>query len=251
MDSSRPLVTVVTPSYNCAAVVPETLRSVQAQSFQDWEHIVVDDCSSDDSLEVIDAFCRTEPRTRFSRLNENSGAAVARNTAIEAARGRYIAFVDSDDLWHPEKMQRQLDFMAEREAVFACASYAKIDEDGKPLGEVQAPAQRQYHDLLKDNTVGCLTAVYDAQALGKVYMPLIRKRQDLGLWLRLLKKTKLVHGVPEVLASYRLRQNSISSNKASAAAYTWRLYRDVEKLPLPKAAYYFANYAVNGVLKQF
>jgi len=251
MAMPPPLVSIITPSHNCAPVITETLRSIQAQTFTDWEHIIIDDASTDTSQAILDAHCQLEPRARWIGLSQNQGAGVARNAGIEVARGRYIAFLDSDDLWYPEKLRAQLDFMTRGNIEFSFCSYDKIDEQGEVIGKVIAPKQRRYSDLLKNNTIGCLTVMYDTNKLGKIPMPLIRKRQDLGLWLRLLKKTEYAYGMREKLAQYRICSNSISSNKASAAKFTWKLYREVERLPLPKAIYYFTHYAVNGMIKTY
>ncbi len=251
MANPPPFVSIITPSYNCAAMIAETLQSVQSQTFTDWEHIIIDDASTDDSRAILEIYCKSEPRARWIGLLQNQGGAVARNTGIDAARGRYIAFLDSDDLWHPEKLRRQLEFMAKGDIAFSYCSYDKIDEQGDLIGEVIVPPKQNYADLLKNNTIGCLTAMYDTNMLGKTAMPLIRKRQDLGLWLRLLKKTEFAYGMSDKLAQYRVRNNSVSSNKASAAAYTWKLYREVEKLPLPIAIYYFTHYAVKGMIKTY
>lgn len=251
MTDNFPLVSIITPVYNSQGTLEETLRSIQAQSFENWEHILVDDASSDTSRDFLTAYCAQEPRARWIGLDINQGAATARNIAITAAQGRYIAFVDADDTWLPNKLATQLDFMQANDVAFCFSSFQKIDADGALLGQVIVPQRQTYKGLLKNNTIGCLTAIYDTQKLGKVLMPLIRKRQDLGLWLRLLKKTEYAYSVGDVLASYRIRKNSISSNKVNAAKFTWQLYRDVEKLPLWKAGYYFSHYVVNGVLKTY
>ncbi len=251
MATPSPLVSIITPSHNCASVITETLRSVQSQTFTDWEHIIIDDASTDNSRVILEAHCDQEPRARWIGLSQNQGAAVARNAGIDVARGRYIAFLDSDDLWYPEKLRAQLEFMNKGNIAFSFCSYDKIDEQGKIIGEVIAPKQQRYRDLLKNNTIGCLTMMYDTKKLGKIPMPLIRLAQDLGLSLSLLKKTKYAYGMQDKLAQYRIRSNSISANKASAAKFTWKLYREVEKLPLPKAIYYFTHYAVNGIIKTY
>jgi len=242
-------VTVVTPLYNCSEFMWGTIESVINQAFPDWEMIMVDDCSTDSTLEIAESYARRDSRIKVIRLSENSGAAVARNTAIERATGRYIAFLDSDDRWYPQKLERQLAFMEREDVHFSYAAYEKVDPEGNVVAKLRVPEKVGYHDLLKVCTIGCLTAMYDTKHLGKVYMPLIRKRQDLGLWLRILKKVPYAYGVQEVLGQYQLRAESISANKRSAARYTWRLYREVEGLNPLIAAYYFSHYAVNGVLR--
>ena len=243
------LVTIITPSYNSSIFILKTLKSVTSQSFDNWEMIIVDDCSSDNSVEVIQSFADQDPRIKLIQLAENSGAAVARNTAIEAAKGRYIAFLDSDDAWLPNKLEKQVAFMQENNYPFTFAAYDKVNESDEIFGHVGVPDKVTYSDLLKSCSIGCLTAMYDTEFFGKVYMPLIRKRQDLGLWLKLLKKTKYAYGLNETLGFYKVRKDSISANKKSAALFTWRLYRDIEKLSLPKASYYFSHYAVRGLLR--
>lgn len=251
MPYNLPLVSVITPTYNSADTLASTLESVVGQSFENWEHIIVDDASTDTTRDVLVAHCAQHGRARWIGLDANQGAAVARNTAIRAAKGRYITFLDSDDIWLPEKLEKQMQFMQSRDIAFSVAGYKKVDEKNAVLGAVHVPARQTYSDLLKNNKVGCLTAMYDSDKLGKVFMPMIRKRQDLGLWLRLLKMTPYAYGIPDILALYRIRRNSISSNKSNSARYTWRLYRDIEGMPLIKASYYFAHYALNGVYKTY
>lgn len=244
-----PLVTIITPSFNSAKFISYTIASIISQTFKDWELLVIDDCSTDNSLEVITEWCKKDSRINLIQLNENSGAAVARNRGIEAADSRFIAFLDSDDKWLPNKLEKQLEFMQRNNYDFTYTAYNKVKPDGTIIGDMGVPSKLQYSNLLKKCEIGCLTAMYDTARLGKIYMPLIRKRQDLGLWLRILKETKYAYGLNDVLASYTVRDDSISSNKRQAAAYTWKLYRDIEKLPLHKAAYYFSHYAMNGILR--
>jgi len=245
----EPLVSIITPTYNSFEYVADTLLSVTSQEYMNWEHIIVDDASTDATQSVVEALAKRESRIRLIKLPVNSGAAVARNTAIRAAKGRYIAFLDADDLWLPHKLARQVAFMQETGAAFTYASFDLINESGSGIGRVEVPQTATYSSLLKNNVIGCLTAMYDTKKTGKVEMPLIRKRQDLGLWLRILKDIPEAHGVSEVLGQYRIRPGSVSSNKLHAARHTWHLYRHIEGLPLPQAVYYFVCYAINGVRK--
>lgn len=242
-------ISIVTPLYNSAVFIADTIQSVQAQTFSDWEMILVDDCSTDSSVAVARTFTNRDSRIKLIQLPENLGAAVARNKAIENAQGRYIAFLDSDDLWLPDKLETQLKFMKEKDIAFSYSGYNKIGDQGQSLGLMGVPKRVNYDQLLKCCVIGCLTAMYDAHKLGKVYMPLIRKRQDFGLWLRLLKRVDYAYGIQRPLAQYRVRPGSISAKKSNAAAYTWRLYREVEKLNLFKASYYFIHYALLGILR--
>ncbi|WP_283786878.1 glycosyltransferase family 2 protein [Bermanella sp. WJH001] len=243
------LVTVVTPSYKAERYLAHTIESVIAQTYPHWEMLLVDDSSPDNSNKLIESYAERDNRIKLVKLKENSGAAVARNKAIELAKGRYISFLDSDDTWLPTKLEQQVGYMQKNGIAFSYSAYEKVDELGVVIGKVGVPEKVGYSDLLKVCSIGCLTAIYDTSMLGKVYMPLIRKRQDLGLWLRILKTIPFAYATPGVLAQYRIRSDSISANKKVAAQYTWKLYREVEGLNLLMASYYFSHYAVNGVLR--
>ncbi len=240
---------IISPLFNSSKYLRESVLSVQNQTWTSWELILVDDCSTDGSLELALELAEADSRIRVIALEENSGAAVARNSAINIAKGRYVAFLDTDDLWLPKKLETQLFFMRRNKVVFCYAAYDKINENGDRLGHVGVPSSISYDKLLKTCVIGCLTAVYDTDYFGKILMPLIRKRQDFGLWLRLLKKVDCAYGIQEPLAQYRISPNSISSNKLGAASYTWRLYREVEQLGYLKSIYYFTHYALRGLLR--
>ncbi len=242
-------VSIITPLYNSASFIASTINSVIAQTAISWEIIIVDDCSSDNSIEVIQPFIDRDTRIKFIKLEENSGAAVARNTAIEAATGRFIAFLDSDDLWHPEKLEKQIQFMLDKDVAFSFSAYEKIDERGVPFDIVSVPEKISYKQLLKTNVIGCLTAMYDVAKLGKVYMPVNTKREDFATWLAILKKVDYAYGMPDVLAQYRVYASQSSAKKTKMAKENWRLYRDIEQLNFFKSSYYFAHYAVRGLLR--
>nr|WP_320136832.1 glycosyltransferase family 2 protein [uncultured Amphritea sp.] len=242
-----PTVSIITPMYDCERYVSLCIESVLNQTFYDWELLVVDDCSTDASYQIVKSF--SDHRIKLFKLDENSGAAVARNYAIRKASGRFIAFLDSDDLWLPCKLEKHINFMLKKSIAFSYSSYYKINDNGDMLTEISVPLSVCYSQLLKTNVIGCLTAVYDTKVFGKVEMPQIRKRQDFGLWLKLLKRTGEAVAIDESLSLYRTRANSISNNKLDAAKYTWRLYRDVENLPWLKCVYYFCFYALGGFLR--
>ncbi|HEY9280785.1 MAG TPA: glycosyltransferase family 2 protein [Eoetvoesiella sp.] len=243
-------VSVITALYNSADFIAAAIASVQAQTLQDWEMIIVDDCSTDDSCAIVQRLADADSRIKLIRLPQNGGAAVARNTAIRAAQGRYIAFLDSDDSWFPNKLDRQIEFMKANQYPFVFSAYERVDEAGAKLSPVHVPARVSYRQLLKTNVIGCFVAIYDSRYFGKVEMPLIRKRQDFGLWLCLLKKVDYAYAIQEPLGTYRVRNESVSSNKLDASSYNWQLYRHIEKLPLLASLYYFAHYAVRGVLRR-
>lgn len=240
---------IITPSYNSSKFFFETISSVYAQTFSDWEMIVVDDCSSDNSVEIIQGFVTQDSRIKLIQLQKNSGAAVARNKAIEVAKGRYIAFLDSDDLWLPGKLEKQLAFMQSNNVPFSYTAYDKVDENGRVFGHIGVPERVSYSDLLKTCSIGCLTAMYDTEYFGKVYMPINTKREDFATWLQLLKKVDYAYGLNETLAQYRVYQNQTSAKKVKMAKENWHLYREIEGLNLIKASYYFSHYAVRGLLR--
>lgn len=243
------LVSIITPSFKSEKFIAQTIESVLAQSYPHWEMIIVDDVSPDHSNTIIEEYIRKDSRIKLIKLEKNSGPAVARNTAIQVAAGRYIAFLDADDLWMPEKLEKQLVFLDQNDLAFTYSSYHLIDEEGVDLGTFITKESISYSGMLKTCSVGCLSAVYDTQKIGKIYMPNILKRQDYGLWLKILKEIHTAQGILEPLATYRILKNSVSSNKIKAAQYQWKIYREVENLNLIASTFYFIQYAFNGVLK--
>ncbi len=245
----KDLVSIITPSYNSVNFIEETINSVIAQTYQNWEMIIVDDCSKDNSVELIQEYINKDSRIKLIQLDINSGAAVARNRAIKEAKGRFIAFLDSDDLWVSEKLEKQIAFMIEKEVFLSYSAYKVMDEQGQQMGEFMPPNEVTYYDMLRTCSIGCLTAIYDVTIVGKIYMPEIKKRQDYGLWLKILRKGGTAKGLLLPLAMYRVHDNSISSNKIGAAKYQWKIYRECEKLGLIKSYYYFMQYAIFGLIK--
>lgn len=246
---SGDMVSIITPLYNSEAFVTETVKSVISQTYANWEMIIVDDCSTDSSYDLVEAFSKTEDRIKPVRLEENCGVAAARNTAIELAKGRYIAFLDSDDLWLPMKLERQITFMKETGALLSYTGYSKIDDDGNISGRaLNVPAEVSYSELLSSNVIGCLTAVYDSWKLGKRFMPVV-SHEDYALWLRILKEGNVAHGINEPLAKYRVRRASVSGNKLKAIRFQWNIYRRVEEFSLPFSMYLFLRYAYCGYRK--
>lgn len=245
---SDELVSIITPMYNSEQTVEQTIGSVLAQSYSNWEMVIVDDCSTDNSVKIVERIQRTESRIKLIRNETSLGPAGTRNRAIECALGRFIAFLDSDDVWKENKLTVQIDYMLRKNVPFVCSAYQRVSSKGKLFGMVQPPAQMTYSDLLKHNRIGCLTAVYDTKNLGKVYMPEILKRQDLALWLRLVKKTNSVHCIQECLADYTIdTSGSVSRSKLAAAKFQWKLYREVEGFGVVTSGYYFFNYLVRNL----
>ena len=245
------LVSIITPLYNSEYYILDMIKSVQAQTYKNWEMIVIDDCSKDDGPNIVKKISEEDKRIQLIIQKKNSGPSHVRNIGIGLAKGRFIAFLDSDDIWHGEKLDKQIKFMQNNEYAFSFTGYEKIDESGEISGMVR-PLKEQvsYHDLLKTNHIGCLTVMLDLKLLGeKVYMPILRKRQDHGLWLEVLKRVGTAYCLNEILAQYRIRKGSISINKIDNIKYQWKLYRKIEELNIIKSLYYMAFYTYYGIRK--
>lgn len=243
------LVSVIMPTYNCGQYIIETIRSIQEQTYKNWEIEIVDDCSTDDTKEVLQLLLDADQRIHYFCLEQNSGAAVARTEAMRRARGEYMAFCDSDDLWMPDKLEKQLQFMRENGYAFSCTAYRQIDENGNSLDRViKTVPKTNYNRLLLDCPVGNSTVMYSVKAMGKFEVPNIRKRNDDALWLQMLKKEKYIYGMPDVLMQYRIRSNSISSNKLKVVKYHWILYREIEHLSVPRSVFHICVWGAIKVL---
>jgi teichuronic acid biosynthesis glycosyltransferase TuaG len=228
-----PLVSIITPTYNSEKFIAETILSVQNQTYSNWEMILVDDCSSDKTNEIIAFFITGDSRIKSYQLQHNSGAGVARNQAVEMSAGEYIAFLDSDDLWKPEKLRKQIDFMQTNNLPFTFSFYDCIDEDGKALNKrIEAPKTLHYFQLFFCNFVGNLTGIYKVNHFGKIPISGIRKRQDWMVWLTVLKKIRKGKPVAESLAFYRVRQDSISASKTSLLKHNFAVYRLFHKFSI-------------------
>lgn len=244
------LVSIITPTYNCAEYIARTLDSVQAQTYQDWEMIIVDDCSQDNTKEIVEAYIKSDSRIKYHLLEMNSGAAVARTTAMNLAQGSYMAFLDSDDIWQPDKLERQIQWMETTGHPFSCTAYEQVDEEGNLLGKIIKTVEKtDYNRLLLDCPVGNSTVMYDVRKMGKFEVPNIRKRNDDALWLQMLKKEKYIWGMPDVLMQYRIRRNSISSNKIKVIKYHWILYREIEHLNVFRSLFHIFYWCLIKALK--
>lgn len=246
-------ISIITPSFNSERYIEKTIKSIIAQSHSDWELLIVDDFSKDRTEEIVTNYQKEDPRIRFFKQKSNQGAAAARNLAIKNANGFYLAFLDSDDLWKPEKIQHQLEFMQKYNLGFSFTAYELIDKnDAKKNKEIDTNSKSpvNYKDMLaKKATIGCSTVMLDRRIIGEVEMPLIRTGQDYALWLSILKRGHTAHLLREVLTSYRITPDSISSNKLKKAKRQWFIYRKLEKLNLIKSIYYFICYAFRAVFR--
>ena len=226
-----PLVSVIMPTYNCAAYIISSVESVLSQTMEDWSLEIVDDLSTDNTAELLRPYIQRDRRIHYSCLPKNSGPAAARTEALRSADGRYVAFLDSDDLWYPEKLEKQIAFMEKNGAAFSCTAYRQMDPEGKDLHIVLTPPRKlDYRGCIRlSNPIGNLTAMYDQTVIGKLEVPPIRKRNDFALWLQVLKRTEYCYGMEDVLAVYRAgRPGSVSRKKLGQAKYHWQLYREIE-----------------------
>jgi glycosyltransferase involved in cell wall biosynthesis len=220
------LVSIITPSFNSEKFIAETIRSVQNQTYQNWEMIIVDDCSTDETVSIVEYIANNDSRIKVYKLEKNSGTGIARNNALDKASGKYIAFLDADDLWKPEKLEIQINFLKNNNLPFTFSFYDCINEQGKELNKrVEAPNNLSYRQLFFCNYVGNLTGIYDVNYFGKIAISSIRKRQDWMLWLTILKKIKSAKPIAESLAFYRIRENSISASKVNLLKHNFTVYR--------------------------
>lgn len=245
----EPLVSIIMPAYNCENFISHAIDSVISQTYKNWELIVVDDCSIDRTAEIVKEYIKKDCRIQYYKLDKNSGAAMARNKAIELAKGKYIAFLDSDDIWFPEKLRKQISFMEKNNYGFTCTSYTKIDEQGNYLNRtIIAKPKMDYNGILK-TCPGNSTVIYNAQKLGKFNIPNIKKSNDYVLWLQIIKKENYLYGITEPLGSHRIRNGSISSNKVSLVMYHWKIYRRIEKLSIFKSCYLTLYWIIATIFK--
>ena len=250
MLASNPVFSIVMATFNSERYVKEAVDSVIGQAFESWELLIVDDASNDQTPQLLKHFEEMDSRIKVFYMRSNEGPARARNLAIAQASGRLIAFLDSDDVWRRDKLGRQFDIFRATSTPLTYSAYEKINEDGERIGRiVTIPASISYSELLGATVIATCTAVYDTSRVGKVFMPDIRKRQDFGLWLRILRPGGQAIGINEPLAYLRKRSGSVSSNKVSAAVYVWRVYRELEGLSILKSAYYFSKYAYHASIK--
>ncbi|MGL5558919.1 MAG: glycosyltransferase family 2 protein [Paraclostridium dentum] len=245
------LVSVIIPMYNAEKYIEETILSVINQTYKNLEIIIVDDKSIDNSASIVKKFELIDKRIKHIKLNENKGVANARNIGVKASNGRFIAFIDSDDVWRKNKIEKQLDFMLSKKYGFTFTAYEYINEKGKPINNIiNVKECTDYKTLLKGNIIGCSTVMIDKNKIQEVFMPKIR-HEDYITWLNILKSGECAYGLDENLGYYRKLNDSLSGNKIKAAKWTWDIYRSVECLPIHKCIYYFTCYALKNIKKHF
>ena len=249
----KPKISIITPTYNSERYIQETVTSVQQQTEENWEMIIVDDCSTDNSVAIVEEIATKDSRVKCYVLERNQGAARARNKGLEVAQGRFITYLDSDDLWLTNKLKHQVDFMERQGCAFSCTSYGVIDEFGKLLNkEIYMLPKVNYKGFLMNNLLQTVGIMVDISIVDKKHlvMPDMRRRQDAATWLHILKAGYDCYGIDEVLALYRRTPGSLSGDKKKAVKGMWVLYREVEGLSLWFSAYCFLRYAMLAVWKR-
>lgn len=249
--NDKPLVSIIMPAYNGGAYIEDAVKSVILQSYTNWELLIIDDQSSDNSLDIAYSFSKTDERIRVIALKKNSGVANARNVGIGKSTGDYIAFLDSDDCWKKDKLSKQIKFMEENNYSFTFSSAEIMNENGEPLNKIRtAPSQIDYKTLLKGNPINCLTVIIKKADVENIMMPLI-KHEDYATWLNLLQRNNILYayGMKESLAYYRVSNNSVSSNKVKTLKWTWNIFFNHQKLGLIKSMIYMFLFTVNTSFK--
>ena len=247
----KDLVSIVVPVYNAERFLDDTINSVLNQTYTNWELILVNDCSKDNSKKVYEKY-KSDKRIIWYDQKQNGGAAIARNKGIDLSKGKYLCFLDADDLWDKEKIEKQVKFMKSNNFIFTFTGYEFANENGNPNGKkVYVPIKINYEKALKNTIIWTCTVMFDMSAFTKndIYMPNV-KSEDTACWWKVLKKTNYAYGLNEILSYYRRSSGTLSSNKIEAIKRIWNLYRNQEKINIIKSIYYFVNYAVRAVLRR-
>lgn len=245
---NEPLVSIITPLYNSEKFIAETIESVLAQTYENWEMIIVNDCSKDNGAKIVEEYIKKDKRIKLFNNEKNMGVSFTRNRALDLSQGKYIAFLDSDDLWHKEKLKKQISFMENNNLSLTYTSYTKMNEDGSLRGIINVPKKLNYEELLKNCLIGFLTAVYKKEELEDCKF-IKSKAEDYIFWLNMFKKIDFAYGIQESLAFYRVSKNSRSSNKIDIVKFHWKIYREIENLSLIKSIYYYVIYIKRGIFR--
>ncbi|NPA08248.1 MAG: glycosyltransferase [Chlorobi bacterium] len=245
----KDLVSIITPSYNSAEFIEETIHSVLNQTYENWEWLISDDRSKDDTVELIRKY--NDPRIKLHVLEKNGGAGNARNKSLKRAEGRYIAFLDSDDFWYPEYLEEMIGFMDKNNAELVYCNYSRCDEHTMEpiLKDFEADKIVTFSNLLKTCRLAPVSTMYDTKRVGKFFFPVKSKREDHVMWLNLLKKIPKGYPLNKTLAKYRMRENSVSRKKKNIIRDQYLVYKDFMGFSVTKSLYYTANWAFNGFLK--
>ena len=245
------LISIITPCFNSSDFISDTIESVINQTYKNWELLIIDDCSTDNSVKIIQEYLEKDTRIKLYINTKNSGAAVSRNLGLMKSSGRFISFIDSDDIWEPLKLEVQINFMLEKNCPISFTNYRLIDEKGASLNKIiKVVKEIDYKGYLKNTIIGMSTSMIDLTKTEDFKFINIRARQDTYLWITLLKRGLIAHGINKTLVNYRVRKNSISANKFKAAKKVWGLYYKKEKLGIVKSIYFFTHYIFNALKKR-
>jgi teichuronic acid biosynthesis glycosyltransferase TuaG len=242
------LVSIIMPCYKASKYIKESIESVLNQTYENWELLIIDDCSPDDSLSYIRGMLLDE-RCKLIELDSNVGAAKARNIGQKEAKGRFVAFLDSDDLWMPRKLEVQIKYMLKNNVGFTYTNYEQFSKNNNN-SNIVAPSSINYYDMIKCNFIGCLTVVYDTSFFGKFYFPLTKKRHDFALWLLMLRRFDRACNVEDTLARYRVHDNSLSSKKSDAFQSYYYVLRELEGQGRIKSFVYTLNFSILSIIKK-
>lgn len=237
------------PAFNAARTILDSLASMSQQDYPYWELLVVNDGSSDNTVDLVTEYMRNDPRIKLIEQPSNQGVAAARNAGIAAAQGQYLAFLDSDDLWLPHKLSTQLAAMQKHQATVSMTAYYRFQQLSQWQSMSTPPLWVDYKTLLKGNAIGNLTGMYDCQALGKVYQTAVH-HEDYLMWLEVVRRAGKAYGLQEVLAAYRVSAGSLSGNKFKSLQWTWQIYRHHLKLSVVQSSYLMFHYIVKAILKR-
>lgn len=252
----KPFVSVIMPCYNCEKYIEKTIQSVLNQTYSNFEILIVDDLSTDETVNKIREIQRKDKRIRFIQLSQKGGASIARNKAIQEAKGKYIAFLDGDDMWKPQKLEKQIQFMEENQISFSYTDYEYMDENDQLLNLMRSsPTKISYLKMLIGDSIGCLTVMYDATKVGKIQIPSIDKRNDYALWCLILKKVKRGYKYNEILSLYRKSNQSLSAgNKINLLKYHYDLHRRINQFSTITAFFFTCtnifNYFINKLVRE-
>lgn len=242
------LVSIITPCYNSSKYIEETYSSIKNQVYKNWEWNIVDDCSTDDSVEIIKSF--NDDRINLIINPENLGASISRNKGLDLAKGDYITYIDSDDLWKNNFLVETINYLEKNNEKFVYTSYERVDENlNKLLDDFIAIDKISYKRLLYNCPIPMLTSIYNAKEVGKIYFPEVELREDHAMWLELLKIVEYARAIDKSLGIYRIRENSVSRNKFKIAIKQYELYRNYLNMNLVFSLYYTINWAINGLRK--
>lgn len=247
------LVSIITPAWNSEKYIYETIKSVQLQTYKHWEMLIVDDNSTDNTINIVEKISKFDPRIKLLKQTENKGPGAARTLAMLSSIGRYIAYLDADDLWYPQKLEKQIKFMQENNYSFSCTSYEVIHDSGRSLNKyIHMPFKLDYIGYLKNNLLQTVSIMVDIKQIDKkyLYMPNIRMGEDAATWLQILKAGYNCYGLDEILAMYRRTPKSLSSNKFKSVIGTWHMYKDIVNLPMSFAVYCFVRYLYFAIKKR-